>query len=825
MKSSHLMVRLAGAALGAVLAAAPQATWAQAAGAGDRTGVQERVEGTAGPPSAVGPPASPSLSGDEPAGRVVPFVLEPPPKLAPPEATEADQPKPAAVQRAAPSAAGEPGRQADGKDQAAAGLPGRQVPPPTAAPASSPAGPGKLTEREREVAEVFGCPRGKVARMLETAVEEAEISASLGLELEIIQFCRDRWQVVDDVLKAEFDLAKVLREDHVAREKAAIALEERRRLARARIEGARLGAAAAAKEVEERKLLAMAATEPVEPAEPAEEVEPEPGPETVVIVEAPEPETHEVYGWFSIIGRAGELQAGCDGRQRQVVGSGRRRASGWSADYGDIGEAAPGPVRGRAGFGVAAPEAQVMDGLTKFLVLLGLKERPPSVDERGLVQWGRMDADFRSKCVVWADGRTIIAEGYTTDPHVHEVLRGVRESGVVPGGLREKRGSVEDVAAAWRGGQASRGSRMADQQLVEKLYGILEDAVEAEADDVIFWNREDDCQVFVQVNNRRLPLGTPLTKAEGDWMIHHLFYCKTEGSKQVSFVKSEQQGWGVGPDELRMPEKIAALRCESGPNVTSDHLSVRIFPKDRIKEDTTLEKLGFNGEILEIFREIRMSKYGAVIIAGPTGEGKSTTNTVNMMTQMKEHNNELHMATAEDPVENRMRWVIQIQMPTGGVEEDREKTFEKVLRHFVRIHPQVGGWGEIRDLSSAKLALQFVGFRPPALHDRAFAQCERSDVPPARYGRRGGAAGEAREYPAGDEPAADVDDLSGLRAEEPGRRAPAAVGAQRDAGSGGSLPQPGGVQDLSGGARDGAREDGMGRLPEPVGVRGVDPSG
>ncbi len=349
-----------------------------------------------------------------------------------------------------------------------------------------------------------------------------------------------------------------------------------------------------------------------------------------------------------------------------------------------------------------------MDGLTKLLVLLGLKERPPWVDERGVVQWGRMDADFRSKCVVWADGRTIIAEGYTSDAHVREVLRDLRDTGAVPGGLREKRGSVEDVAAAWRGGEASRGSRMADQRLVEKLFAILEEAVEAEADDVFFESGESNCRVLVSVNNSKLPLGTPLTKTEGDWMIHHLFYCKTEGSKLVSFIKSEQQGWGLGRDEMRLPEKIAALRYESGPNVVSDHLVVRIFPKNRITEDMTLEKLGHRGEIVEILREIRMSKYGAVIIAGPTGEGKSTTNTVNMMTQMKEHDYRLNMVTVDDPVENRIRGAIQIQVPSGGVGDDRLAVFEKVLMHFVRIHPQVGGIGEIRDLETAKQVLQFV---------------------------------------------------------------------------------------------------------------------
>ena len=349
-----------------------------------------------------------------------------------------------------------------------------------------------------------------------------------------------------------------------------------------------------------------------------------------------------------------------------------------------------------------------MDGLTKLLVAVGLKERPPWVDGRGLVHWGRMDADFRSKCAVWGDGRTVMAEGYTTDEHVRGVLRDLVATGFLPGGLRERRGTVEEVAAAWRGGEAPGGARMANRELVDKLYGILEEAVEAEADDVFFEMGESDCRVLVSVNNSKLPLGTPLTRAEGEWMIQHLFYCKSQGSKLVSFIRNEQQGWGIGRDEMRLPEKIAALRCESGPNVVSDHLVVRIFPKNRIKEDATLESLGHRGEIVEILREIRMSKYGAVIIAGPTGEGKSTTNTVNMMTQMKEHGGRLNMVTVDDPVENRIPKAIQIQVPSGGVGDERLAVFEKVLMHFVRIHPQVGGIGEIRDLETAKQVLQFV---------------------------------------------------------------------------------------------------------------------
>ena len=318
--SSGFMAGLAGAAIALALASAPHSAAAGDAGAGAAPDVLSRVGGTAGPPPAAGPPASPSLSDELPAGRTGVRFLEPPPKLGAVDEIEGNQGSPAAVERAAPSAAGEPGRQADGTGPAAAGLPGRQAPPPTAAPASSPSGPRGLTAREREVAEVFGCPRRKVALMLEAAVGEAQFSASLGLEREIIRYCRDRWKEINEMLKSEFALAQVLREDHVARERAAIELDERRRVARAKIEGARLGAAEAAKAFEERKLLALAAPEPVEqPAKP----EPEPEPERVVVLEEPEPETQEVYGWFSIIGSVENLRAGVtDGQGKWWVREG-----------------------------------------------------------------------------------------------------------------------------------------------------------------------------------------------------------------------------------------------------------------------------------------------------------------------------------------------------------------------------------------------------------------------------------------------------------------------------------------------------------------------
>ena len=216
---------------------------------------------------------------------------------------------PATGDRAAPAVAGESGRQ---QPPALAASPGRQESPPPAAPVTS-AASRAAGERRDSLTHVFECPREQVARMLETAVEAADDSASMGMEMEILRLCRDRWKVVKDIVDAEAKLAAILRTDRLTREKAALELEERRRIARARIEGARQGAVEAAKAVEERRLVKD--EPPPESTEDKKEVQPA---TPVVVVQ--KPKTHEVYGWFTIVGSGSDLRAGVsDGNGRWWV--------------------------------------------------------------------------------------------------------------------------------------------------------------------------------------------------------------------------------------------------------------------------------------------------------------------------------------------------------------------------------------------------------------------------------------------------------------------------------------------------------------------------
>ena len=75
---------------------------------------------------------------------------------------------------------------------------------------------------------------------------------------------------------------------------------------------------------------------------------------------------------------------------------------------------------------------------------------------------------------------------------------------------------------------------------------------------------------------------------------------------------------------------------------------------------------------------------------------------------MAEHNYELNLVTAEDPVEIIVRNAIQIPLPTSGIGEERSRNFRRALMHFVRIHPAVGMVSEIRDEMGARQVLQFI---------------------------------------------------------------------------------------------------------------------
>jgi type IV pilus assembly protein PilB len=111
-----------------------------------------------------------------------------------------------------------------------------------------------------------------------------------------------------------------------------------------------------------------------------------------------------------------------------------------------------------------------------------------------------------------------------------------------------------------------------------------------------------------------------------------------------------------------------------------------------------IDSLGFFPEdIAEISRLFR-SPYGAVIITGPTGSGKTTTLT-SFLSELNKTG--VNIVTVEDPVENPVEGINHV-----AVDHKAGMDFPRALRHILRQDPDIIMLGEIRDAETAAIAIQ-----------------------------------------------------------------------------------------------------------------------
>lgn len=99
--------------------------------------------------------------------------------------------------------------------------------------------------------------------------------------------------------------------------------------------------------------------------------------------------------------------------------------------------------------------------------------------------------------------------------------------------------------------------------------------------------------------------------------------------------------------------------------------------------------------------DIAMQSQGLLLVTGPTGHGKSTTQAalINLINQTRR----CHIVTVEDPVEFQHTSKNSI-IDQRDVGEDTH-TFASALRHVLRQDPDVILIGELRDLESMSVAL------------------------------------------------------------------------------------------------------------------------
>lgn len=153
------------------------------------------------------------------------------------------------------------------------------------------------------------------------------------------------------------------------------------------------------------------------------------------------------------------------------------------------------------------------------------------------------------------------------------------------------------------------------------------------------------------------------------------------------------------PQDGRIPLKLAGkdidIRLNTVPTSHGERLVMRL--QDRSNVILELEQLGFMGDSMTAITDLLAKTHGIVLVTGPTGSGKSTTLYACIM---KINSIERNIITVEDPVEQRIHGIGQIQ-----VNSKIGLTFASGLRAILRQDPDVIMIGEIRDFETAEIAI------------------------------------------------------------------------------------------------------------------------
>ena len=138
------------------------------------------------------------------------------------------------------------------------------------------------------------------------------------------------------------------------------------------------------------------------------------------------------------------------------------------------------------------------------------------------------------------------------------------------------------------------------------------------------------------------------------------------------------------------------VRVSVIPMLFGEGVVMRLLDKSNVL--FTLQELGMDEETYGRFKGLIDRPHGIFLVTGPTGSGKTTTLYAALNAIVGP---ELKVLTVEDPVEYHLQGVNQIPVDTHvGM------TFEKGLRAILRHDPDVVMIGEIRDLETARAAIQ-----------------------------------------------------------------------------------------------------------------------
>jgi general secretion pathway protein E len=217
---------------------------------------------------------------------------------------------------------------------------------------------------------------------------------------------------------------------------------------------------------------------------------------------------------------------------------------------------------------------------------------------------------------------------------------------------------------------------------------VLFQALKMRASDVHFQPFPDRLQVRYRIDGVLYDMEAPPKKVQ-DAILSRI---KVMANMDIAERRLPQDGRA----SVKLGDSDVDIRISSVPTSSGERIVLRLL--DKSARLYSLEEIGFEKDNLEIVERYITYNHGILLVTGPTGSGKSTTLYAALQ---KVNSTQLNVITLEDPIEYQLEGISQIQ-----INEKKGLTFALGLRHLLRQDPDIMMVGEVRDVETARIAIQ-----------------------------------------------------------------------------------------------------------------------
>lgn len=226
-----------------------------------------------------------------------------------------------------------------------------------------------------------------------------------------------------------------------------------------------------------------------------------------------------------------------------------------------------------------------------------------------------------------------------------------------------------------------------DKDITHFLDLILLGSISLEASDIHLEPQSDQIRLRIRLDG----VLQDVAELNQETYQHLLSRLKLLSKLKLNVTERPQDGRFT----IKINETLIEIRTSSLPTEYGESIVMRVLnPKNLM----SLEELGLRQDLYNIIDKEIKKPNGMIAVSGPTGSGKTTALYAFLM---KIYNPEIKIITIEDPIEYHLKGVQQTQ-----VSPEKGYTFSEGLSSIIRQDPDIILVGEIRDLETAKIALQ-----------------------------------------------------------------------------------------------------------------------